>query len=143
MNIKNKNTGLEKGDEYLRTRDTRFASALLSLGFGLWEKTPFHLYEDAKSGKQQILWQFNPTSDCKKFSAYKMLKAYKDPNLLSKEDNHSKALAICVATLKNRELLIDICNNAEPVLKSWEDDGNLWYVPANTELGQDIINRRS
>ena len=39
------------------------------LGLGLWEKTPFHLYEDAKSGKQQILWQFNPISDCKKFSA--------------------------------------------------------------------------
>jgi len=138
MNIRNANSALAKGDQFLRTRDTRFASALLTLGFKLYEKTPYTLFEDVKTGQQQIIWQFSHKSECGRYSAYKMLKAYKSPKLLVAEDDHSIALANCIATLKNRELLIDICNNAEPILRKWRDDGNLWYVPANTELGQEV-----
>lgn len=142
MNIKKYNTELEQSDEFLRTRDTRFASALLTLGFQLWGKTPYTLYEDAKTNRQQIVWQFETTSRCEKYNSYTMLKAYKNPKLMSETDEHSKALSKCIATLKNRELLIDICNNAEPTLRAWRDDGNLWYVPANSELGQELLNEQ-
>ena len=139
MNIKESSTALSQDDEFLRTRDTRFASALLTLGFDLWAKTPYTLYQDLKTGQQQILWQFNTISKCGRYYSYKMLKAYKNPNLMNETDDHSVALSKCIATLKNRELLIDICNNAEPILQSWQDDGNLWYVPANSELGQEML----
>jgi len=139
MNIKKSNTELRKGDQFLRTRDTRFASALLTLGFNLYSKTPYTLYEDVKSGNQQILWQFEVLSKCGNYRAYDMLKAYNNPKLMHNDDDHSVALSKCIATLKNRELLIDICNNAEPTLRAWRDDGNLWYVPANSETGQEIL----
>lgn len=142
MSIKNYNTALEQNDEFLRTRDTRFASALLTLGFELWKKTPYTLYQDVKTNKQQILWQFETMSKCGKYNSYKMLKAYKNPKLMLETDAHSLALSKCIATLKNRELLIDICNNAEPTLRAWRDDGNLWYVPANSELGQELLNEQ-
>lgn len=142
MNIKGINSGqtlLNKGDRFFRTKDTRFASALLTLGFNLWAKQPYTLVEDVKTKQQQITWNFNSTSNCGKFRTLEMKKCYHDPSLMDRDDEHSVALSRCIATLKNRELLIDICNNAEPILKAWRDDGNLWYVPANTEVGQEII----
>ena len=139
MNKKERSTALEKNDRFLRTRDTRFASALLTLGFNLWRKTPYDLVQDAKTGQQQITWQFETKSNCGKYTTRNMLVAYKNPKLFEAKDDHSIALSKCIATLKNRELLIDICNNAEPTLKAWREDGNLWYVPLHSDLGQEIL----
>lgn len=140
MNIKKTNSRrLAQGDRFFRTKDTRFASALLTIGFDLWEKTPYSLVEDVSTSQQQITWHFESTSRCGNYQAIKMKGCYHDPSLMKKNDPHSKALAQCIATLKNRELLINICNNAEPILQAWRDDGNLWYVPANSEIGEEIL----
>lgn len=135
MSIRKTNTLLQQGDNFFRTRDTRLASCMLTMGFTLWKKQPYVLQEDVQSGQQQITWNIERVSRCGRFNTLAVSKAYKDPNVFKSEKPEAIALSQCLGALKNRELLIDICNNAEPTLRGWRDDGNLWYVPANSEEG--------
>lgn len=123
---------LKQGDRYFRTKDTRFASAVVSCGFSLNEDPPFHKIEDPTSGKITLTWCINEYSDCGKRCITDFKKAYDDPFFLKKGYEGMDDFKYAVSTLKNRELMIDMVNKANSVF-NFRGKTGLWYVPSGNK----------
>ena len=119
---------LQQGDRYFRTKDTRFASAVVCCGFSLNESPPFHKIEDPTSGKVILTWCINEYSDDGKRSIIDLKKAYDDPFFLKKGYEDLKDFKYAVSALKNRELMIDMVNKANSVY-NFKGKTGWWYVP--------------
>lgn len=129
---------LKQGDRYFRTKDTRFASAVVSCGFSLNENPPFHKIEDPTTGKVQLTWCINEYSDDGKRSIIDFKKAYDDPFFLKSESSELEDFKYAVSALKNRELMIDMVNKANSVY-NFKGKTGWWYVPHGNKAVADQI----
>ena len=100
-------------DKILYTQNLKLASVLCSFGVPLRLQEPFVVIEDAdSSNKKSVTFFFSDTPDGlggKIISKWEAgWQALKDPE---------EPLAYCRAVLENRERLLDMMNNATPMIK--------------------------
>lgn len=119
---------LQQGDRYFRTKDTRFASAVVCCGFSLNDNPPFHKIEDPNTGKVQLTWCINEYSDDGKRKILDFKKAYDDPFFLKEGYEELEDFKYAVSALKNRELMIDMVNKANSVY-NFKGKTGWWYIP--------------
>ena len=129
---------MKEGDAFYQTRDTRLVAALTAVGIELSEVLPFGKFTNEKSGKTQIVWHLKTKSSDGKYVTSELVKAYNDPFLMKTTDPILADFAHCVASLKNREQLMDIVNNHESMVETWKND-ELWLIPEHKKRILDNI----
>lgn len=129
---------MKQGDSFYQTRDTRLVAALTAVGIELSEVQPFGKYINDKTGKTQIVWHIELQSPDGKYKTNDLVAAYHDPFLMKKEESNLQDFAHAVASLKNREQLMDIVNNSEGIREVWKND-EIWLVPENSKVTKEIL----
>ena len=129
---------MNQGDEFYQTRDTRLVACLTAVGIELSPVQPFAKYKNHKTGKEQIMWNVQLKSACGKYDTNQLVRAYHDPKLMHDQDDLIGDFAHAVAGLKNREFLIDIVQNSDCLIESWQGD-SVWLVPSKSKVAKELL----
>lgn len=111
--------------DYCWTRSTNLASALIAMGIEPHTQPFQHMERD--DGSKFTSWQFKSKSECGKWDTLKLINAWRDGEEWVKE-NEEHPFAYLVCAFKNREMLMDILNEATPTV-TIKRDGKTWRVP--------------
>ena len=128
--------GLFQGQRFVQTRDTKKAASIVSMGVRPFAPRPVQKIRDIENHKEYIIWAFEEKSHCGRWKTIDLLKWYNDDEWFLQNEEHPYAYAI--ASLKNRESLLDIINRMRGTLR-FNKGGQLWYIPEDGEMHRNSI----